>query len=214
MANPPFSLDKWGEDIAKDDSFGRFKRGVPPKSKGDYAFVLHMLSSLNESGTMGVILPHGVLFRGASEGRIRKALIEENLLHAVIGLPANLFYGTSIPACMMIFKKQREHEDVLFIDASREFEKDKNQNRLRDEDIEKIVKTYKDRDSIDKYSHLASKEEMEENDYNLNIPSYVDTIEVEELVDIDATKKRIEKLEKEMAEIKGQMSQYLKELGL
>jgi type I restriction enzyme M protein len=214
VANPPFSLDKWGEDIAKDDSFGRFKRGVPPKSKGDYAFVLHMLSSLNESGTMGVILPHGVLFRGASEGRIRKALIEENLLHAVIGLPANLFYGTSIPACMMIFKKQREHEDVLFIDASREFEKDKNQNRLRDEDIEKIVKTYKDRDSIDKYSHLASKEEMEENDYNLNIPRYVDTFEEEELVDIDATKKRIEKLEKEMAEIKGQMSQYLKELGL
>ncbi len=147
VANPPFSLDKWGEEIASEDSFGRFKYGTPPKSKGDFAFVLHMISSLNSNGKMGVILPHGVLFRGASEGKIRTKLIEDNLLDAVIGLPANLFFGTSIPACILIFKKNRPNKDIIFIDASREYGKGKNQNYLREDeennDIKKIVETYK-----------------------------------------------------------------------
>ena len=131
VANPPFSLDKWGAEHASEDKYKRFTRGVPPKSKGDYAFLLHMIASLNENGRMGVVLPHGVLFRGASEGKIRKQLIDENLLDAVIGLPSNLFFGTSIPAVILIFKKGRENRDILFIDASREFNKEKNQNSLR-----------------------------------------------------------------------------------
>jgi type I restriction enzyme M protein len=214
VANPPFSLDKWGEEIASDDSFGRFKYGTPPKSKGDYAFVLHMISSLNSHGKMGVILPHGVLFRGASEGKIRTKLIEENLLDAVIGLPSNLFFGTSIPACILIFKKNRANNDILFIDASREFEKGKNQNNLTDEHIAKIFDTYKNRSEIEKYSHIATLQEIQENDYNLNIPRYVDTFEEEEIIDLDATKTNIASIENELVEIKSKMSGYLKELGL
>ncbi|ABB44220.1 Type I restriction-modification system M subunit [Sulfurimonas denitrificans DSM 1251] len=214
VANPPFSLDKWGEEIASDDSFGRFKYGTPPKSKGDYAFVLHMISSLNSHGKMGVILPHGVLFRGASEGKIREKLIEQNLLDTVIGLPSNLFFGTSIPACILIFKKNRVHNDILFIDASREFEKGKNQNNLTDEHIAKIFDTYKNRSEIEKYSHVATLEEIQENDYNLNIPRYVDTFEEEEIIDLDATKTNIATIEIELVEIKSKMNGYLKELGL
>jgi len=214
VANPPFSLDKWGAEIASEDRFGRFKYAIPPKSKGDYAFVLHMISSLNPHGRMGVILPHGVLFRGSSEGKIRKKLIEQNLLDAVIGLLSNLFYGTSIPACILVFKKNRIHSDILFIDASREYEKGKNQNNLTEEHIAKIVQTYKNRSEIEKYSHVATLEEIQENDYNLNIPRYVDTFEEEGPVDIEATKKNIAAIENSLAEIKSKMSQYLKELGL
>ena len=146
VANPPFSLDKWGADFAGNDPFMRFSSyALPPKSKGDYAFVVHMIKSLNKNGKMGVVLPHGVLFRGSSEGKIRQKLIEENLLDAVIGLPANLFYGTSIPACILVFKKNRANEDVLFIDASKEFEKGKNQNSLTAQNIDKIVSVYKNR---------------------------------------------------------------------
>ena len=203
---------------ASEDSFGRFKYGTPPKSKGDFAFVLHMISSLNSNGKMGVILPHGVLFRGASEGKIRTKLIEDNLLDAVIGLPANLFFGTSIPACILIFKKNRKDKDIIFIDASREFEKGKNQNYLREDeennDIKKIVETYKNRSEIDKYSHVATLEEIQENDYNLNIPRYVDTFEEEEIIDLDATKTNIANIENELVEIKSKMSGYLRELGL
>ena len=214
VANPPFSLDKWGEEIASGDSFGRFKFGIPPKSKGDYAFVLHMLSSLNSHGTMGVILPHGVLFRGSSEGKIRQKLIEQNLLDAIIGLPANLFYGTGIPACIMIFKKNRTNNDVLFIDASSEFYKDKNQNRLNDALIAKIEKTYNDRISVDKYAYLATIEQIEQNDYNLNIPRYVDTYEEEKPIDIQATKDEIKRIENELNLVQNKMTAYLKELGL
>ena len=214
VANPPFSLDKWGAEEAKNDFYKRFERGIPPKSKGDYAFVLHMIASLNENGRMGVVLPHGVLFRGASEGKIRKKLIEENLLDAVIALPPNLFFGTGIPATILIFKKSRKNSDILFIDASREFEKDKNQNRLRREDIEKIVTTYKNRSEIEKYSHKATIEEIKENDYNLNIPRYVDTFEEEEPIDIEATKRNIEEIEKELVEVKKEMQEFLMELGL
>ncbi|WP_292461001.1 type I restriction-modification system subunit M [Methanothermococcus sp.] len=214
VANPPFSLDKWGYEEAKNDKYGRFKYGLPPKSKGDYAFVQHMLASANENGVVGVILPHGVLFRGASEGKIRKQIIEDNLLDAVIGLPEGLFYGTGIPACILIFKKNKKTDDVIFIDASRDFEKGKNQNKLRDEDIEKIVDTYHNRKEIEKYSHIATLEEIRENDYNLNIPRYVDTFEEEEPVDLEKVKKEIEKVEGELLEVKKEMKKYLDELGL
>jgi len=214
VANPPFSLDKWGAEYATDDKYKRFERGIPPKSKGDYAFVLHMIASLNEHGRMGVVLPHGVLFRGASEGKIRKQLIEENLLDAVIGLPANLFFGTSIPACILVFKKQKSDSSVLFIDASREFSKNKNQNSLDDKHIQKILSTYHNRKEIDKYSHIATLKEIQENDYNLNIPRYVDTFEEEEEIDIEETKKEIANIENELLEIKKQMKSFLEELGL
>ena len=214
VANPPFSLDKWGAEDLADDKYGRFKYGLPPKSKGDYAFVEHMLASLNAQGRMGVVLPHGVLFRGASEGKIRKGIIDDNLLDAVIGLPANLFFGTGIPATILLFKKGRENTDVLFIDASREFNKDKNQNSIDDEHIAKILDTYKNRKETEKYSHIATLEEIQENDYNLNIPRYVDTFEEEEPVDIEATKTKIAKIESELAEVKKQMQGYLEELGL
>lgn len=215
-ANPPFSLDKWGEDIVFGDLYKRFTFGTPPKSKGDYAFVLHMLNSLNDGGTMAVVLPHGVLFRGASEGKIRQRIIEENLLDAVIGLPANLFFGTSIPACIMVLKKGRTNKDILFIDASSDgnFEKGKNQNKLRPEDINKIVDTYHSRKELDKYSHVATLSEIQENNYNLNIPRYVDTFEEEVSVDIEATKTNISNIEKELADLKSKMASYLKELGV
>ncbi len=214
VANPPFSLDKWGAEHASEDKYKRFERGIPPKSKGDYAFVLHMIASLNEHGRMGVVLPHGVLFRGASEGKIRKQLCEENLLDAVIGLPSNLFFGTSIPACILVFNKQKSDNDIIFIDASREFNKEKNQNNIDDEHIQKILETYKDKKELEKYSHKATLEEIQENDYNLNIPRYVDTFEEEEKVDIEATKQKMEHIEKELIEVKTQMSSYLEELGL
>ena len=234
VANPPFSLDKWDSGFLADvgvdakgkklskmtasmDPCKRFDWGVPPSSKGDYAFVLHMLNSLDaENGRMAVVLPHGVLFRGASEGKIRKQLVDLNLLDAVIGLPANLFYGTGIPACILVFKKNRSRQDVLFIDASGEgnFQKDKNQNTLRDSDIARIVGTYKARENVDKYAYVASRDEIKENDYNLNIPRYVDTFEEEELVDIDEVKQSIAAIESELADVQAQMAKYMEELGL
>ena len=214
VANPPFSLDKWGAEEAPQDKYKRFERGIPPKSKGDYAFISHMISSLNEHGRMGVVLPHGVLFRGASEGKIRQQLIDENLLDAIIGLPANLFFGTSIPACILVFNKQRDNTNILFIDASADFNKNKNQNSIDDEQIQKIFDTYKNKKEIEKYSHLASLDEIKENDYNLNIPRYVDTFEEEEIVNLETTKINISKIENELLEIKSKMSSYLKELGL
>jgi type I restriction enzyme M protein len=214
VANPPFSLDKWGREDLESDVYNRFEYGLPPKSKGDYAFVMHMLSSLNASGTMGVVLPHGVLFRGSSEGKIRKQIIDDNLLDCVIGLPANLFFGTSIPVAMLIFKKNRKNNSVLFIDASKEFVKNKNQNNLEKKHIDKIITTYKNRTTIDKYSHLATLKEIKENDYNLNIPRFVDTFEEEEMVDIPQTKKDIKIIENELKNIKKQMDNHLQELGL
>ena len=215
VANPPFSLDQWGADEAKDDRWGRFSSyPLPPKGNGDYAFIIHMISSLAPYGRMGVVLPHGVLFRGSSEGKIRKQLIDENLLDTVIGLPANLFYGTSIPACILIFKRDRECKDILFIDASKEFQKGKRQNTLTQENIAKILSTYSNREEIEKYSHIATLEEIKENDYNLNIPRYVDTFEKEEEVDIPSTLKNIAKLDEEIAKTQKKMDSYLKELGL
>jgi len=214
VANPPFSLDKWGADDLAKDKYKRFEYGLPPKSKGDYAFVEHMLASLNVNGRMGVVLPHGVLFRGASEGKIRKQLIDENLLDTIIGLPSNLFFGTGIPATILVFKRDRVNNDVLFIDASREFNKGTNQYSIDEEHIQKILDTYKNRTEIKKYSYVATIDEIQENDYNLNIPRYVDTFEEEEIVDLEATKKNIENIEKELVAIKCKMNGYLNELGL
>lgn len=201
VANPPYS-QKWdikNVDREKDTRFKGF--GIAPASKADYAFVLHGLYHLEKTGTMAIVLPHGVLFRGASEGKIRKNIIKENLLDAVIGLPANLFYGTSIPTCVLVFKGREargDKKDILFIDASNEFEKDKNQNKLTVENIEKIVETYRKREDVDKYAHVASTEEIEENDYNLNIPRYVDTFEEEEVVPLSEI---VTKLNETQAEI-------------
>jgi type I restriction enzyme M protein len=219
VANPPFSLDKWGADQADKEAkhHNRWHRGVPPKSKGDYAFISHMVETTTEgTGRVGVIVPHGVLFRGGSEGKIRAALIKENLLDAVIGLPANCFFGTGIPAAILVFRRDRgECTDVLFVDASREYEQGKNQNKIR-EDVEvgKIVETYRKRETIDKYSYVATREEIRENDYNLNIPRYVDTFEEEEEVDIAAVQKRINGLEDELAQVRTEMAKCLEELGL
>ena len=214
VANPPFSLDKWGADEAASDKYNRFWRGIPPKSKGDYAFISHMVeTALAGEGKVGVIVPHGVLFRGGAEGNIRQKMIEENILKAVIGLPANLFFGTGIPAAIIIFDKGKDTSDVLFIDASREFMDGKNQNKLRDEDIAKIVKTFEDFETVDKYAYRATFDEIRENDFNLNIPRYVDTFEEEEEVDIPAVMKEIEDIEAELSVTRKEMDKYLKELG-
>lgn len=213
VANPPFSLDKWGHENAEADRFKRFFRGVPPKSKGDYAFILHMIETTAPGGKVGVIVPHGVLFRGSAEQKIRQQLIEENLLEAVIGLPSNLFYGTGIPAAILIFNKAKTTEDIIFIDASKGFEDGKRQNKLRTKDIDKIVNTFKAFETTDKYSSVVKPSEVAENDYNLNIPRYVDTFEEEEPVDIPAVQQKIEKLEEELVEVRAEMNAHLKELG-
>ena len=214
VANPPFSLDKWGYEVASNDTYQRFHRGLPPQSKGDYAFILHMIeTTTQDSGRVGVVVPNGVLFRGAAEGRIRQQLIEENLLDAVIGLPANLFFGTGIPAAVLLFKRNKADNKVLFIDASRDFQSDKNQNKLRQTDIDKILATYQARISVDKYAYLADFTELKENDFNLNIPRYVDTFEEEQEIDINAVQAEIVTLEAELADVKLQMAAYMKELG-
>lgn len=218
VANPPYSA-KWdnNETKLKDPRFSEYGK-LAPASKADFAFVLHSLYHLNNEGTMAIVLPHGVLFRGAAEGKIRQTLIEKNYLDAVIGLPANLFYGTSIPTTILVFKKNRQAKDVLFIDASSDFEKAKNQNNLRDSDVDKIVAAYKSREDVDKYAHVATLDEIKENDFNLNIPRYVDTFEEEEPIDIDEVKKEIAaidleiaKLEKEFAEMEAQLVSTKKE---
>jgi type I restriction enzyme M protein len=215
VANPPFSLDKWGHENAAGDPFGRFHRGVPPKSKGDFAFISHMIETAHaKSGKVGVVVPHGVLFRGSSEGAIRQRLIEENYLDAVIGLPSNLFYGTGIPAAILIFDKGKKSDDVLFIDASREFQEGKNQNKLRDEDIQHVLKVFTDRKAENKYSAVVSMDQIRENEFNLNIPRYVDTAQEEEQIDIKAVQKEIERIEERLAETRKEMNRYLKELGL
>ena len=215
VANPPFSLDKWGAEHAASDRFRRFHRGVPPKSKGDYAFVSHMIETIVEDkGRVGVVVPNGVLFRSSSEGKIRQKLIEENLLDAVVGLPSNLFFGVGIPVAVLVFKKGRKTKDVLFIDASREFEKGTPQNKLRDEHMKKIVDTYSKYETIDKYAYRATPGVIKENEYNLNIPRYVDTFEEEEEVDIKATQEEIERLESELLAVQKKMDGYLKELSV
>ena len=228
VANPPFSLDKWGAEQASTDEFNRFHRGVPPKSKGDYAFISHMIeTTFEDKGKVGVIVPHGVLFRGSSEGKIRQQLIDENLLEAVVGLPANLFFGTGIPAAILIFNKAKgNNTNVLFIDASAEFESGKNQNKMADAHIEKIVAEFKKYQSLpaldtesgevltEKFSYRATLKDIQDNEYNLNIPRYIDTFEEEEQVDIKEVHTEIVDLKKQLAETEAKMEQYLKELNL
>ena len=255
VANMPFSKNKWAEgfnpggevSIDEDESntkstkkgkkkefkmepsldrHHRFDLGVPPASKGDWAFLLHMIASMSGNGRIAAVAPHGVLFRGASEGRIRQAVIEKNLIAAVIGLPENLFYGTSIPACIVVFKKGRTTTNVLFVDASKDFKKEKAKNKLRDgsngepNDIKKIVDTYKafiNREETaeqEKYSHVATLNEIQENEYNLNIPRYVDTFEEEELIDLESVNKEITDIKTQISSLEKEMEQCMKELGL
>lgn len=222
VANPPFSLDKWGVEEAEADRYKRFWRGIPPKSKGDYAFISHMIeAALEKEARVVVVVPHGVLFRGASEGRIRQSLIEENLLDAVIGLAPNLFPSTSIPVAILVFDKTREKgglretdKSVLFIDASKDYISGKNQNSLGDQHIERIEETFKQRKTIEKYSYLATVDEIRGNDFNLNIPRYVDTSVEEEEIDIQLVQKEIKEIEAELVKVKTQMEGYLGELGV
>jgi len=215
VANPPFSLDKWGAEHAAADPFRRFHRGTPPKSKADYAFISHMVETAAEDGgRVGVIVPHGVLFRGGAEGKIRQKLVEENLLDGVIGLPANLFFGTGIPAAILLFKKGRKTTDVMFVDASREFDDGKNQNRLRAQDIERIVAAFKGRKTIAKYAHKATAEEVKENEYNLNIARYVDTFEEPAEADLAAIIAEIRRLENALTDTREAIRKQLAGLGL
>jgi type I restriction enzyme M protein len=216
VANPPFSA-QWSASplFMTDDRFSEYGK-LAPSSKADFAFIQHMIYHLAENGVMAVVMPHGVLFRGAAEGHIRKYLIEEkNYLDAVIGLPSNIFYGTSIPTCILVFKKCREHpDDIIFIDASQYYEKVKTQNHLRDEDVDRIVDTYAQRITIDKYSYVASLNEVRENDYNLNIPRYVDTFEEEESVDIKTIASELKSIEAEMKSIDETISGFCNELNI
>ena len=236
VSNTPFSLYKWGKVDDKEenktansfdpesDKYNRFWRGIPPKSKGDWAFISHMIeTTYDNTGKVGVVVPHGVLFRGSSEGKIRQKTIEENILEAVIGLPANLFFGTGIPAAILIFNKGKcNNKNVLFIDASQQYENGKNQNKLRNEDIDRIVATYRKFNAgeleagivDEKYSYVATIDEIQANDFNLNIPRYVDTFEEEAEVDIAAVQTEINSLEMELKIVQAEMNKYLKELGV
>ena len=216
VANPPFSA-QWSANplFTTDDRFSQYGK-LAPASKADFAFVQHMIHHLADNGTMAIVLPHGALFRSGAEQHIRKYLIEDrNYLDAVIGLPANIFYGTSIPTCIMVFKKCREQpEDVLFIDASNEFDKVKTQNVLRDGHIEKIVNTYRNRIEIEKYSKRANLQDIIKNDYNLNIPRYVDTFEAETSIDINAIAKELKKLEAQIKDTDTAIAKFCNEFDI
>lgn len=216
IANPPFSLDEWGRDMAENDGYGRFRFGLPPKTKGDYAFVQHMITTINMQGMVGVVMPHGVLFRGAAEGKIRQGLLEQDLFEAVIGLPSNLFYGTGIPAAILIFNRNKAEErkgNVLFIQAADEYEAGKNQNRLRSQDIEKIINAFHEYRDVERYARVVTLEEIKNNDYNLNISRYVDTSLPEERIDIKDALAKLRQIERERDEAEARMNAFLKELG-
>ncbi|PIR55437.1 type I restriction-modification system subunit M [Candidatus Peregrinibacteria bacterium CG10_big_fil_rev_8_21_14_0_10_36_19] len=222
IANPPFSLKKWGAENAENDKYNRFFRGIPPKDKGDFAFITHMVETAKaKSGRVAVIVPHGVLFRGGAEGKIRQSLIEENIIDAVIGLPAGLFQTTGIPVAILILDRSREEggandnkKDVLFIEASKEFKSGKAQNTLSKENIEKIYNTYANREEIDKFSRKVMPAEIEENDFNLNITRYVDTFEEEAEIDISANLAELKKLEPELERLEKKMEEHLKTLNI
>jgi len=222
VANPPYSLEKWGAENAEGDKYKRFWRGVPPKNKGDYAFITHMVETAKpKTGRVAVVVPHGVLFRGGAEGKIRKQLLEENIVDAVVGLPANLFQTTGIPVAILLIDRSREkggvnenRKDVFFIEASKEFKQGKAQNSLTDENIKKIFYTYVERDDVEKFARKVKPVEIQENDYNLNITRYVDTFKEEEPVDIQANLRELEALEPELDKLEKQMKMYLEELGI
>ena len=216
VANPPFSAHWSANQLhLSDDRFSQYGK-LAPKTKADFAFVQHMIYQLDDNGAMAIVLPHGVLFRGAAEGHIRRFLIEDkNYLDAVIGLPANIFYGTSIPTCILVFKKCREDsEHILFIDASSEFEKIKAQNVLTDGNVDQIIKTFTDRTTSDKYSYLATLDEVRGNDYNLNIPRYVDTFEEEETIDLDLVSKELKDLDVEMGVTDVEIKKFCSQLNI
>jgi type I restriction enzyme M protein len=216
IANPPFSLKNWGKEEAENDNYNRYIYGIPPTSYGDLAFVSHMIASLNSTGRMGTVIPHGVLFRGGAEGKIREGIIKEDIIEAIIGLPPNIFYGTGIPAALLIINKSKQSErknKILFIDASSGFEKVGNKNKLREEDIEKIVNTFDEYKDAKKYARIVAIDEVKENDFNLNISRYVDTNNEEEEVDIPAVLKEISELKNKEIKIEAKLSNYLKELG-
>ena len=199
IANPPFSLDEWGRDVAENDGYGRFRFGVPPKTKGDLAFVQHMMSVLNATARLGVVMPHGVLFRGSAEGKIRQGLLQKDLFEAVVGLAPNLFYGTGIPASILVLNRDKpatRKGKVLFIDASGEFEEGSNQNRLRDQDIEHVAGSFHAYASVEKYARVVPLAEIEQNDWNLNISRYVDTSEEEERIDVAEAVRKLRALAK------------------
>lgn len=212
VANPPYS-EKWDNNPSKmkDPRFKDYGR-LAPKSKADYAFVEHCVYHLKPTGRMAIVLPHGVLFRGAAEGTIRKALIEKNYLDAVIGLPANLFYSTGIPTVVLVFRKNRTNTDILFIDASKHFAKGKNQNHLRQEDIDLIIKTYEDRKDVKKLAHVASLKEIKDNDYNLNIPRYVDTFEEEKPIDLNKVNRQLKQVDQQIKDLSAKFQQMAAQL--
>ena len=217
IANPPFSLDEWGRDVAESDGYGRFRFGLPPNTKGDLAFVQHMVAVLNATGRLGVVMPHGVLFRGAAEGAIRRGLLQEDLFEAVIGLPPNLFYGTGIPASILLLNRDKlaaRSGKVLFVDASSEFGPGVNQNSLRPQDIEHISSVIHSHTDVPKCARVVSLEEIAQNDWNLNIRRYVDTSETAKSIDVFAAIKTLRQLEQERATAETAMNLYLKELGL
>lgn len=216
LANPPFSLSNWGLEEASADQYHRFPYGIPPKSYGDLAFVCHMVTSLNVRGKMASVVPHGVLFRGGAEGKIREGFLKDDLIEAIIGLPPNIFYGTGIPASIIVINKNKpenRRNKVLFIDGSNNFVKNGNKNRVRDEDIDKIVKAFDEYIDVEKYANVVEIEAIKENDYNLNISRYVDTSEEEEEVDIEAVIVEINGLRIKEKEIALRLNGYLRELG-
>lgn len=216
IANPPFSLDEWGREVAEHDGYGRFRFGVPPKGKGDLAFVQHMIATTNRTGMVGVVMPHGVLFRGAAEGEIRKGILQEDMVEAVVGLPSNLFYGTGIPAAILVLSRKKAIErqgKVLFIEASREFREGSAQNYLRAEDVAKIAAAFHRFNDVDKYARVVGLNEIEKNDFNLNISRYVETADAAVKVDVATAIARLRELEKKRSEAEGRMNAYLTELG-
>jgi type I restriction enzyme M protein len=217
-ANPPFSLDKWGAENAANDQYKRFWRGIPPKSRGDYAFISHMIESTylekDQNGRVGVIVPNGVLFRGSSEGKIRKQLIEENLLDAVIGLPTNLFFGTGIPAAILIFKRNKNDRTVMFIDAINGFEQGKTQNRLREEDIQQITSAYFRREAVEKYANLVTVDEIESNEFNLHISRYVDTYVSSQEISLPQIQREIHSIDVELEKVESEINDYIEKLNL
>ena len=216
IANPPFSLDEWGREVAENDGYGRFRFGVPPKTKGDLAFVQHMVAILNASGRLGVVMPHGVLFRGSAEGTIRKGLLQEDRFEAVIGLAPNLFYGTGIPASVLVLNRNKlasRRGRVLFIDASGEFEEGSNQNRLREQDIEHISRTFRAFADEEKFARVVLLPEIEQNGWSLNIGTYVDTSDEEQLIDVSEAIRTLRELERERARSEAKMNRYVEQLG-
>ncbi|MCM3691499.1 type I restriction-modification system subunit M [Neobacillus niacini] len=216
IANPPFSLSNWGREEAESDEYGRFQFGIPPKDKGDLAFVQHMVATLNYEGRAGVVMPHGILFRSGAEGAIRKGLIEKDVIEAVIGLPSNLFYGTGIPACLLLLNRNKDKNKkgkIFILNGAEDFLEGKNQNTLRNEDIDKIVSHYDKWENVEKYCRSVSIEELKDNDYNLNIARYIDTSEEEEKINVTMILTELEKLENERKDIESEMYGFLKELG-